>query len=179
MMTKKTVFILLASALFFCRADLAQSQQSKFAQNKSKSTAGTSRQNSVEDSANELKKDSKADSTQKPDVTVTAYYFHRTHRCRTCLAIERNAHDAIKWYFSKELEQGKLRFIPLDMEESENQHYIKDHQLYTSSLVLVKFRDGKQEKWENLQGVWLLVKDMEKFYKYVKENVERFLEVDK
>ncbi len=120
---------------------------------------------------------SQSKATDSPgNVEVVAYYFHRTHRCRTCLAIERNAHDAIKWYYSKELEQGKLRFIPLDMEKSENQHFVKDYQLYTSSLVLVRSRNGKQEKWENLQEVWLLVRDMEKFYKYVKENVDRFLE---
>jgi hypothetical protein len=177
MMIKRAVFILLASALLFYQAELTHSQLSKTSKNKS--TTDTTQQNSTQNSSDTSENDNKADSTQEPEVTVTAYYFHRSHRCRTCLAIERNAHDAIKWYYSKELERGKLRFIPLDMEDSENQHFVKDYQLYTSSLVLVKSRNGKQEKWENLQEVWLLVRDMEKFYKYVKENVDRFLEVAK
>jgi len=176
---KKVVLILLAIVLLFFQAELADSQLSNPSQNKSKSTADTSQQDSAQKSSDSLKKDAKADSTQKPEVTVTAYYFHNTHRCKTCLTIERNAKDAIQRNFSKEIASGRLKFLPLNMEEKENQHFIKEYQLYSSSLILVKFRNGKQEKWENLQQVWFLIKDMEKFYQYVRDGVSQFLSESK
>ncbi|OGC77418.1 MAG: hypothetical protein A2Z27_02055 [candidate division Zixibacteria bacterium RBG_16_50_21] len=124
----------------------------------------------------ELMEKSKSPPDTSSSTTVIAYYFHNTHRCRTCLAIERNARDAIQRNFSKEIASGRLKFQPLNMEEKENQHFIKEYQLYSSSLILVRFRNGKQEKWENLQQVWLLVRDVEKFYDYVQKQVARFLE---
>jgi len=37
---------------------------------------------------------------------VIAYYFHITHRCGTCLAIERYAKEAIENGFSQQLREG-------------------------------------------------------------------------
>jgi hypothetical protein len=100
---------------------------------------------------------------------VIAYYFHGTHRCTTCLTIERYSREAIEKYFSKELHDKRLEFIPLNVEEPENQHYIQDYQLYTRSLVLALYKDDKQAKWKNLTDVWTYVRDREKFYQYVKD----------
>ena len=170
------VLVLLASVLLFYQAELANSQLSNPSQNKSKSTAGTSQQDSAQKSSDSLKKDAKADSTQKPAGTVTAYYFHRTHRCRTCLTIEKYAQQALEHYFKKELSEKRLEFKPMDMEKAENRHYVKDYQLYTSSLILSLRKKDKEARWENLEQVWFLVKDMEKFFLYVKEKVEPYLQ---
>ncbi|MGQ9569505.1 MAG: nitrophenyl compound nitroreductase subunit ArsF family protein [Thermodesulfovibrionales bacterium] len=106
---------------------------------------------------------------------VIAYYFHGTHRCTTCLTIERYSREAIERYFSKELNDGRLEFRTLNVEEPENQHYIQDYQLYTRSLVLALYKDNKQVVWENLPDIWFYVRDREKFYQYVKDETERFL----
>ena len=176
MIIKKVVLVLLASVLLFYQAELANSQLSNPSQNKSKSTADTSQQNSTQKIPNTFKKDAKADSTQKPKVKVTAYYFHRTHRCRTCLTIEKYAQQALEHYFKKELTEGKLEFKPMDMEKAENRHYVKDYQLYTSSLILSLRKKDKEVKWENLEQVWFLVKDMEKFFLYVKDKAKPYLQ---
>jgi Tfp pilus assembly major pilin PilA len=107
---------------------------------------------------------------------VIAYYFHGTHRCTTCLTIERYSREAIEKYFSKQLQDGRLEFRPLNVEEPENRHYIQDYQLYTKSLVITLRKDGKEIKWKNLADVWTYVRDKEKYYQYVKEETERFLQ---
>jgi hypothetical protein len=107
---------------------------------------------------------------------VIAYYFHGTHRCTTCLTIERYSREAIEKYFSKELHDKRLEFIPLNVEEPENQHYIQDYQLYTRSLVLALYKDDKQAKWKNLTDVWTYVRDREKFYQYVKDETGNLLQ---
>lgn len=107
---------------------------------------------------------------------VIAYYFHGTHRCTTCLTIERYSRESIEKYFSKDIQDGILEFKPLNVEEPENRHYIQDYQLYTRSLVLALYKDDKQLKWKNLSEVWSYVSDKEKFYQYVKDETERFLQ---
>jgi hypothetical protein len=106
---------------------------------------------------------------------VIAYYFHGTFRCTTCRTIEEYSHDAIQTYFAKELANGKLEFRPLNVEEPENKHFIQDYQLVTRSLVLSLVSDGKEMKWKNLADVWKLVRDKEKFYQYVKDEVEIYV----
>ncbi len=106
---------------------------------------------------------------------VVAYYFHGTFRCSTCRTIEQYSHDAIQTYFAKELGNGTLEFRPVNVEEPENKHFIQDYQLVTRSLVLSLVSDGKETKWKNLPDVWKLVRDKDKFFQYVKDEVEIFL----
>jgi len=106
---------------------------------------------------------------------VIAYYFHGTFRCSTCRTIEQYSLEAIQTYFAKELGSGKLEFRPVNIEEPENKHFIQDYQLVTRSLVLSLMSDGKETKWKNLADVWKLVRDKDKFFQYVKDEVEKFL----
>jgi hypothetical protein len=106
---------------------------------------------------------------------VIAYYLHGTFRCTTCRTIEQYSHDAIQTYFAKELGNGRLEFRPLNVEEPENKHFIQDYQLVTKSLVLSLVSDDKETKWKNLPDVWKLVGDKDKFFQYVKDEVEKFL----
>jgi len=106
---------------------------------------------------------------------VIAYYFHGTFRCTTCRTIEQYSHDAIQTYFAKELGDGRLEFRPVNIEEPGNKHFIQDYQLVTRSLVLSLMSDGKETKSKNLADVWKLVRDKDKFFQYVKDEVEKFL----
>ncbi|OGW52346.1 MAG: hypothetical protein A2Y81_03945 [Nitrospirae bacterium RBG_13_43_8] len=106
---------------------------------------------------------------------VIAYYFHGTFRCSTCRTIEEYSHDAIQTYFAEELGNGRLAFRPINLEEPGNKHFIQDYQLVTRSLVLSLVSDGKETKWKNLADVWKLVRDKERFFQYVKDEVKIFL----
>ena len=117
----------------------------------------------------------KESTSQATRSQVIAYYFHGTYRCSTCQTIEQYSREAIEQYFSKELDNKTLEFKPLNVDEPENKHYIQDYELFTKSLVIVLYKDDKQVKWKNLEDVWKYVGDKEKFYTYVKEEVENFL----
>lgn len=102
---------------------------------------------------------------------VVAYYFHVTVRCKTCRTIEAYSKEAIEKGFPAELENGAVEWKPVNVQLSENRHYIQDYRLFTRSLVLVKLRDGKQVGWRNLERVWELVGNKPEFEKYVQANV--------
>ena len=106
---------------------------------------------------------------------VVAYYFHGTFRCTTCQTIEKYSKEAIEHYFANELKNGTLEFKSLNVEEAENRHYVQDYQLFSRSLVISLVKQDKEVTWKNLTDVWKLVRDKDKFFQYVKDEVEKFL----
>lgn len=106
---------------------------------------------------------------------VIAYYFHGTFRCTTCRTIEKYSKEAIEHYFPDELKSGKLEFKPLNVEEAQNRHYIQDYQLFSRALVISLVKENKEANWKNLTDIWNLVRDKDKFFQYVKDEVEKFL----
>jgi hypothetical protein len=106
---------------------------------------------------------------------VVAYYFHATFRCVTCRTIESYSREAIEQAFAKEIKDGRLEFRLVNMQLPENRHFVREYQLYTRSLVIVKVRAGKQLEWRNLAKVWDLVGDKGGFLKYVQSNVRAYL----
>jgi hypothetical protein len=112
---------------------------------------------------------------QDRSAIVIAYYFHRTTRCHTCLAIEDLSKQTIENLFGEELAEGKVEWRPVNIEQKGNEHFEEDYKLSTQSLVLAKLVDGKQTDWKNLDDVWDLIGNQEAFIKYVQEELSKFL----
>jgi len=106
---------------------------------------------------------------------VTAYYFHGNYRCSNCKKIEQYSREAIEKYFKEQLKTKRLVFNIINIDLPENKHYVEDYQLYTRSLIIAEFKDGKQVKWENLTKVWDYLNDRDKFYKYVQSEIQKYL----
>lgn len=127
------------------------------------------------DTAN-VKNDSAVEEPASETRKVIAYYFHSTRRCSSCRKIESYSSEIIRDAFDAELNNGLLEWRLVNTDESENKHFIKDYELYTKSLVLSEHVDGEQVRWRNLDKIWMLLKDKESFQKYVKDEVQAFLE---
>lgn len=109
---------------------------------------------------------------------VAVYYFHNTIRCATCMRMEDYSEFAIQAGFANELKSGRIEWRVENMQIPENLHFVKDFQLHMSSLVIVRFKDGKQVEWHNLEKIWDHVGDITDFVKYVQSNVKAFLNAD-
>jgi hypothetical protein len=111
---------------------------------------------------------------QKKDAgTVAVYYFHGNFRCYNCMTIEQYSRETIEKYFPEQLKTGRITFSVVNIDMPENEHFIKDYQLYTRSLIVAEFKNGKQIKWTNLEKVWNNIKDRDAFYNYVKTEIEK------
>ncbi|MFH1418446.1 MAG: nitrophenyl compound nitroreductase subunit ArsF family protein [Planctomycetota bacterium] len=106
---------------------------------------------------------------------IVVYYFHRTLRCKTCLAIESQAKEAVERDFAKDVKQGRITWRVLNLDEEANKHFEKDFKLESSSVVLVETIDGKTAKWKDLPRVWDLVENKEAFRKYLSKEVAAYL----
>jgi len=106
---------------------------------------------------------------------VQAYYFHATRRCATCMKLEQYSRSAIETNFKEQLSNKTLRFAEVNFDEPENRHFLQDYNLMYRELVIVRFKEGKQVTYKNLEKIWQLVGSEKDFSEYVKTEVEAML----
>lgn len=112
------------------------------------------------------------------DSKVVVYYFHGRARCPTCRKFESYSSEAVQEGFPKELSEGRLEWRIVNVEESGNEHFVSDYQLYSKSIVIVKKQDGKQTEWKNLKRIWELVRDKRVFMRYIQDEVGGYMGAD-
>ena len=110
---------------------------------------------------------------------IMAYYFHGSFRCPTCTNMEKYSREAMENNLKDKLASGKLEFVSVDVEKPGNEHYVKDYQLYTKTLILSHVLDGKEIKSKNLDKIWEYARDKKKFIDYVAGETRRFVEESK
>ncbi|HYN01822.1 MAG TPA: nitrophenyl compound nitroreductase subunit ArsF family protein [Vicinamibacteria bacterium] len=103
---------------------------------------------------------------------ILVYYFHGTTRCATCKTIEAYAHETVATAFAAELKAGSLEWKLVNVDEPASQHFVRDYQLYTRSVVVVDAKDPK--RFKVLDRVWQLVGDKAAFQKYVEQEIRAF-----
>ncbi len=113
--------------------------------------------------------------TEGTNAQVIAYYFHGTTRCETCLKIERQAREAIERRFPVAVAERRLVFVPVNYDKPENAHFLKDYKLPCPSLVVVRQKGGKDEKWKLLDKTWEHIENPLKFIEYVEGEVEKMV----
>ncbi len=106
---------------------------------------------------------------------VVAYYFYGNVRCQTCRKIEAYTSESILATFTNELSARTLEWKTANVDEKENEHFVKDYELTSRAVVLVKIVDGKQAEWKSLARIWDLVGDKDLFQKYIKDETKAFL----
>ena len=106
---------------------------------------------------------------------IVVYYFHGNKRCTTCNTIEKYTQDAILQNFKKEVENAELRFDVINVENSENEHFISDFQLSMKTVVIAHYQDGKLGEWRKMDQVWQLVRNQNEFENYIKTETQNFL----
>ncbi len=111
----------------------------------------------------------------KSATKIMAYYFHGTFRCYTCTNMEKYSREAIEANFKDALASGKLEFLSVNVEDRGNEHFVNDYQLYTKTLILSLVKDGKEVKSKNLDKIWELARNKQKFIDYVTSEISGFM----
>jgi hypothetical protein len=114
-----------------------------------------------------------AASAQTPRFVV--YYFHGNMRCATCRKLEAYSEEAITTGFANDIERGALAFRAVNVDEAQNEHFVKDFQLTNKSVVVVEYRDGEVARFENLNEIWQRVRDKDDFLEYVRSSIREFI----
>lgn len=106
---------------------------------------------------------------------LVVYYFHGNARCSSCYKLEQFAKETLEQNFADELKSGKIVFKIVNIDKAGNDHFVADYQLYSKSVVLSLVKDGKQVRYKNLEKVWDLLGDQNKYHAYVRDEIKLFL----
>ena len=111
----------------------------------------------------------------KDVITYDVYYFHATMRCEGCIRIEDFTQSSLQSSFSKQLQDSLIKFSSIDFLQPENGHFQDDYQFDSQTLVISKRVNGKEVKWKNLDKIWDVSSDPEKFKKYITKEIKKFI----
>jgi hypothetical protein len=114
-------------------------------------------------------------SITRPD-GVTVINFHGAKRCRTCIGIGDLARKTLDDEFKAEEQAGKVRWEHINYDDPANAHFVKDYGLVSSTVLVTLWNDGKEVKWNRLDGVWDHVDDEPAFRAYVARGVRGLLD---
>ena len=106
---------------------------------------------------------------------VVAYYFYGNVRCDSCRKIEAWSRQIVQRDFAGAIQQGHLQWKAININEPGNEHFVKDYQLATRSVVLAAFDGDKQTHWKNLEEVWGRLGNQDDFTQYIQRELAEFL----
>jgi hypothetical protein len=115
------------------------------------------------------------DTSKKTSAVVDVYLFHGKNRCRSCNKMEDLTKEAIAEDLSAEKSTGAVRYQHVNVEAQENRHFVQDYKLRSISIVVSKKVDGRETEWNNLEKVWQLLRNDEKFKQYVVKEISAYL----
>jgi len=139
-----------------------------------------------------------AASSSAPNNTQTApshhikiYYLHNTFRCFSCNHIgdltrtavlggevenpKTGEKNTIAPIFQDLIAQGKMSFTAVNVDDSENRHFLQDFHTRSKFPVIAEIKDGKVVRYKVLNEVWnLLHGPQDKFISYIQKNVKDF-----
>ncbi len=117
----------------------------------------------------------KNESAAGSGINYTAYYFHPTARCESCINLE----SFLKELIEKKYAPKGFVFREVNIEDKENAHYRKDYSLKFSSVIISKTENGKETNWVNLDSVWSYTEKKEDFFRYSEREIDNFIETKK
>jgi thiol-disulfide isomerase/thioredoxin len=69
--------------------------------------------------------------------------FHSTHRCMTCLAIEKSARSVVETSFANELKSGKIVFRTVDVDDAKNAAIAEKFEAAGTALFVYNGKTGQ------------------------------------
>lgn len=69
--------------------------------------------------------------------TIEVYYFHYSRRCATCNAVEDETKNALEEYFKKQVDDGEITFLSVNVEEDSSATLVDIYQVSGQSLLFV------------------------------------------
>jgi hypothetical protein len=85
---------------------------------------------------------------------IVVINFHPATRCNACREIGTEAQTLVETNFGDDLKSGRMAWRVINFEEPANKHFVQDYGLTTSTVVVVRRKDGRDVAWQRLDAVW-------------------------
>lgn len=111
-----------------------------------------------------------------PPHRIAVTYFVTNVRCTACHQIETLSEAAVHNAFAAELAAGEVEWRIVNTDEPQHAHFIEHYQLHAKSVIVSEIREGREQRWKNLEQIWKLRDKPEAFTSYVVSEVREFME---
>ena len=74
---------------------------------------------------------------------VQVYYFHSSHRCNTCLTVEKVTNNSLNELYPKQMKSGSIKFESIDMDEPTGEYLAKKIKVSGQTLIIIKGSERK------------------------------------
>ena len=102
--------------------------------------------------------------------TVDVYYFHYSHRCATCIAVEDEAVKSLKELYPVKWKANEITFLSIDMDTNDGEELAKSMKIAGQSLIITY--NNKQEDLTNTAFLYARTKP-EKLKKKLKKTIDK------
>lgn len=106
--------------------------------------------------------------------TIEVIDFHTTHRCKTCLAIEKAAKNVLQTTFAKEVQSGTIVFKTVNVDEDANAKLAEKYEASGSALFVYDGKTGNAVDLTDFAFMYCL-SDENKFKETFKAEVQKAL----
>ncbi len=104
------------------------------------------------------------------DNNIEVYYFHYTHRCATCQAVEAVTEKSLKELYPEKMKNGEITFLSVNIEVESNQSLVDRFKVGGQTLIFTK--NDKIEK-DLTNKAFMYARDQpEKLKAAIKKTVE-------
>ena len=117
-----------------------------------------------------------APAADPPADRVVAMYFHRTERCPTCKMMGSYSEETVKKGFPSQVESGSVEFRYIDFQQPKNAKLTKAYKVTGPALIIADVKDNKVSEYKDLKEIWVKVREKPEFIKYVRTNIQAYLD---
>ncbi|MBU0757782.1 MAG: hypothetical protein KKF44_06950 [Nanoarchaeota archaeon] len=103
---------------------------------------------------------------------IEVYHFHATQQCWSCKTVGEFAEETVNTYFREEVNNGKIEFKSINIDEFENKAVSIKYGATGSSLFLGVYDENGFHPEQNTL-VWYKLQDKEDFQNYLKGVIEK------
>ena len=104
--------------------------------------------------------------------TIEVYYFHYSHRCKTCVAVEEETVKALEELYPEKMKTGEIVFKSIDMDEKTGEELAKNMKISGQTLIFIQ---GDERTNMTNDGFMYAATNPNKLKKKIKITVEEML----
>jgi len=82
--------------------------------------------------------------TNEDDKTIEVYYFHYSHRCATCIAVEEETINALKDLYPNKWKNEEITFLSIDMDNDDGEEFAKSMKISGQTLIIT-YKSKKED----------------------------------
>jgi hypothetical protein len=106
---------------------------------------------------------------------IVVVNFHAATRCNACREIGKEAQTVVETNFGDDLNAGRMNWRVINFEEPAHKHFIQDYGLTTSTVVVVRRKEGRDVSWQRLDAVWDYLFEGPAMRAYLKEHIDQIM----